>query len=209
MVRNFFILLSIVAIPLILFLMFPGGWEERLTAWLRDVPPSRWFAALVMGLLAADIFLPTPSSVLATLSGAKLGIAWGTATTWCGMTLGALMGCCLARWGGRLLVRNEEFTDMTKAKALLTAYGPLALAISRPIPMLAETLVLLAGVYQMKWRRFLPPVASANLAIALGYAVLGKSAAKQQWLPLALLLAAVVPLCIPLLLRILHSFWRD
>jgi len=209
MIRNFLILVALVAMPLVVLLMVPGGWEQRLEAWVRDTHSSGWLTALIAGLLAADIFLPTPSSVLATLAGAKLGVEWGSMTTWCGMTLGALVGFVAARCGGSLLLRNEKSKESLRAQELLSAYGPLALAISRPIPLLAEAMVLLAGFYRMSWGRFLAPVALANLALSIGYAILGKSAEEKQWLPMALLLAAVVPLFIPVLLRIGHGLRGD
>ena len=49
--------------------------EPWARSWMADAGPAG--AAMVVGLLAADVFLPIPSSVIMVLSGAAFGVWWG------------------------------------------------------------------------------------------------------------------------------------
>ena len=98
------ILLALVlAVPIIPFLLFGPSLEEQITGWLDASLSPGALAALIVGLLAADILLPVPSSVVSTFAGSALGFAAGTAASWLGMTAGALLAFVLARLFGRPL----------------------------------------------------------------------------------------------------------
>src|SRR5688572_5283038 len=92
----------ILAVPIVPFLAFGGRAEEWVRAWTLDPPAAPITAAVVVGLLATDIFLPVPSSVISTAAGWRLGWLGGTAVSWAGMSAGAVIGFALARlWGYR------------------------------------------------------------------------------------------------------------
>ena len=101
-VRPILIVCLALLVPIIPFLGFGPWLEDLVAAWLDPPPPSGVLAALVVGLLASDILLPIPSSVVSTAAGAQLGIVVAVAASWIGMTAGAAWA---SRWPGALAVR--------------------------------------------------------------------------------------------------------
>lgn len=159
-------------------------------------------AAVVVGLLATDVFLPVPSSVVATLAGYQLGVIGGTGAVWCGMTVGAVIGFALARWlGPRFVSWMTRQSDLVRTQRLTDRYGPLILVLGRGVPVLAEASVLLLGMHGLSWRRFLPPVLLSNLGLALAYAAFGELAEKYSLLPLALGVSIALPVVMVALFR--------
>lgn len=133
-----------------------------------------WIALVVIGLLAADILLPVPSSLVSTSAGALLGWTAGTAASTIGMTAGCLLAYVLGRGGGRRSVGKwvgEQ--EMARFDALFARVGPWAILIARPVPVLAECSAFLSGVNAFPAWRFTLLTAVANLAISGVYAALG------------------------------------
>jgi uncharacterized membrane protein YdjX (TVP38/TMEM64 family) len=198
-------MIVILAIPIVPFLLLGRRTEAWLAAWKQDPPPAPAVATGVIVLLATDVLLPVPSSVVATLAGYQLGAVLGTLASWAGLSLGAAGGFALARWLGPPFVR--WFTrpdDLAKAARLAEKYGPLLLVLARGVPVLAEASVLLLGMHRLSWGRFLPPVLLSNLGLALAYAVFGEVAEKNGLLPLAL----GVSIALPVLLAAAFRAWQ-
>lgn len=195
LVRWALILVLALLVPIVPFLIFGPAFEAGVRQFL-DRADSPWIlATLVTAVLATDVFLPVPSSLVSTFAGAKLGIALGTFSSWLGMTLGACGGYALARWLGRpLAVRWSRADDLANMESLVERRGPIVLVVTRALPVLAEAAVLLCGVLQLPWRRFLPAVALAHLGIALAYSCLGRFAQEQDQLLIALVASGVFPL---------------
>ena len=63
----------VLLVPVVPFLFFGGRFDEWLRGVAEDPPTVFATAMLVVGLLATDIFLPIPSSVVSTMSGWQLG----------------------------------------------------------------------------------------------------------------------------------------
>jgi uncharacterized membrane protein YdjX (TVP38/TMEM64 family) len=179
-----------IAVPLVPWILWGARLDHAVAAWLDPPPPAPLLAAAEIGVLAADILLPVPSSLVATLGGASLGLAAGTACGWLGMTLGSLAGWLLGRVaGGRSLAGIDS-----SARAALAArerrFGPLVVVLTRPLPILAEAAAILAGATGMPWRAFLAAAAPANLAIAFAWSLagtLGREADSLQWVAVAAL----------------------
>lgn len=191
----------VLAIPILPFLGFGASAESRIADWLDTSLSPGVAAALVIGLLAADIFLPVPSSVVSTFAGKMLGFWAGTAASWCGMTIGVVLAFGLVRMFGRPLARwlsSEE--ALVRMDALADRYGVPILVVMRPIPGLAEASVLLMGLMRLSWWRFLIAVGFSNLGIAAVYAAFGN----RVRLPIALAASVVIPLVIAVLAR---WFW--
>lgn len=187
-------MIVVLAIPIVPFLLFGERVEPWLAAW-RDDPPTRpVVAAAVVLLLATDVFLPIPSSVVSTLAGSQLGTWGGTVATWLGMSLGAVIGFAVARqFGPRMVGWLTRPDDLRRTATLVDRFGPLLLVFGRGVPVLAEATVLLFGMHGLSWRRFLPPVLLANLGLALAYSLFGELAERYHSLPLALAVAIALP----------------
>jgi uncharacterized membrane protein YdjX (TVP38/TMEM64 family) len=151
----------------------------------------------VCGVLAADLLLPVPSSMVSTLAGSELGVVGGTSASWVGMSAGAVVGFGLARRYGRPLAeRLAAADDLARLDRLAARAGPALVVLTRAVPVLAEASVLLLGVNRLAWRRFLPALLASNLGIALAYAAFGEAAGEQEWLPIALGISAAAPLAV-------------
>ncbi|MEX2175511.1 MAG: VTT domain-containing protein [Pirellulaceae bacterium] len=187
-------MIVILAVPIVPFLLFGAEVDAWLDAWRHD--PHAWprVAAVVVVLLATDVFLPIPSSLVCTLAGSQLGIWGGTAAAWLGMSAGATIGFAIARrFGTRLVGWMTRPSDLVRAGHLVDRYGPLLLVVGRGVPVMAEATVLLFASHGLSWRRFLPPVLLSNLGLALAYSLFGELAQQYHSLPLALAVAVALP----------------
>lgn len=195
-------MIVVLAIPIVPFLLLGEDWQTRIGEWGKSGDSQAWTAAAIVGLLASDIFLPIPSSVLCTAAGWQLGVWLGTVVSWLGLSLGAVLGFALARWIGQPLVRWLTTPDQLQRSAeLIQRLGPWLLVVGRGIPVVAEASVLFVGLHQMTWRTFLPPVLLSNLGLAVAYAAFGKFAEQMQWLPLAMGVSIALPVLMAAALR--------
>lgn len=188
--------------PVVPFLLIGDWTEERVERWLDDTVSPGTTAGIVVGVLASDILLPVPSSFVSTLAGSRLGVAVGAGVIWLGMTAGAMLGFALARALGRPLAQRFSSTaDLARMEGLAARGGPAVLALTRPLPVLAEASVLLLGALGLSWRQFLPMLFLANLGLAAAYAALGYWAHEQGNLPVALAASMVVPVLATVIAR--------
>jgi len=189
------------AVPILPFLIFGDSAESQISRWLDLSESPGTAAALVIGLLAGDIFLPVPSSLVNTFAGKALGFWLGTAASWCGMTVGASLAYWLVRCLGRPLARrlsSEE--ELARMDVLADRHGIAILILARPVPVLAEASVLVMGTMQIGWWRFFAAVGLSNFGIAAAYAILGD----RVQLPIAVAAAFAVPLLVAAVAR---WFW--
>ena len=194
----------VLLVPIIPFLSFGDSLEAQVEGWFDDSLSPQATAAIVVALLASDILLPIPSSFVSTLAGARLGFWRATIVVWLGMTLGATIGFALARaFGKPLAQRFSSADDLRRMESLAEERGPAVLALTRPLPVLAEASVLLLGAVGVPWHRFLPVVTLANLGLATAYAGLGHYAGQEG--NLAVVLAASIAL--PLLATTATRYW--
>lgn len=174
-----------------------------LVTWLQMpllTDPSPWMegggllAAVVgAGLLVADVLLPVPSSLVMTLHGALFGVLPGAALSVAGGLGAALLGFAIGRRGGALLARVASPEAQARADALLARYGPFAIVLSRPIPIVAETVAVMAGASRaLSWPVVALSAAAGLAPIALVYAMTGAWAAGFANMALATVLVVLV-----------------
>lgn len=146
--------------------------------------PSPWMgdatvavAALGVGLLVADVLVPVPSSLVMVAHGALFGAAVGTLLSLLGGVLAAALGFWLGRRGGPLLDRVMGPEERARGDRLLARHGGMAVVLSRPLPILAETVSILAGTSPMRWSKLLLAATLGILPPSVLYALAGASAA--------------------------------
>lgn len=131
-------------------------------------------AFILMLLLASDIFLPVPSSLLSTASGALFGILPGTFWSWLGMNVGCAIAYAVGiKLGAPVLRRFSGAESMVRAQELIRRYGYWGLVLARPVPVLAETTAIIAGMGRMPLRLFVPAATLSNLGISFAYSTAG------------------------------------
>ncbi len=184
----------VLLVPVLPFLLFGPQMESWVERWMASPQSSLVAALAVVGLLSTDIFLPIPSSLVSTLGGWKLGVLAGTLASFVGLSIGAAVGFALAkRWGRPFAARLTRAEELERMQRIAQKYGPAVLVLTRAVPVLAEASVLLMGIHNLSWRRFLPPVLLSNLGVAVAYSAFGKLAEQYGWLPLALGVAIALP----------------
>jgi uncharacterized membrane protein YdjX (TVP38/TMEM64 family) len=130
-----------------------------------------------VGLLVADVVLPVPSSVVMIAHGALFEIVLGSLLSLLGGLGATLLAFSLGRRSRALLQPVIAPEHERHANALLTRYGPLAIVVTRPVPMVAETVAILAGRSTLSWHKAALAGAVGGLAPAILYGVAGAVAA--------------------------------
>ena len=132
---------------------------------IGELPGERWlvatshdalrFGATGALLLAGDVLLPIPSSVIGALLGGRLGF-------WSGFAFG-LLGLCAGHAVGYGLGRlaPARFTS-----DLPTAPSISLVLLSRPVPVLAEAVAIAAGATRMSFARYAAAAGIGNAAYA-------------------------------------------
>ncbi|MFM9961113.1 MAG: TVP38/TMEM64 family protein [Planctomycetaceae bacterium] len=195
-------LVVLFAIPILPFVWLGESFEAGLISVLHEPSSPSVVMGWVIGLLAADMFLPVPSSAVITYAGGVLGVVAGTLTSWIGLSLGAVGGFGLARLFGESIARRfSESEDIARMSRFTQQYGATALVLTRALPILAEACVLMLGAGRLSWRHFLPPMLVSNLLLSLTYAACGAYFQSSEAFPLAIIASGAVPLIAALIIR--------
>jgi len=165
--------------------------EPMVTAWLNA--PGVGSAALIIALLVLDVFLPVPSSVVMVLSGAVFGVLWGALFALIGSVVGQWVGFEMVRRFGRgaasRVAGDRELRDVNR---FFEQYGAAAVIATRPLPIVMETMSLVAGLSKMSRQVFLSAALVGTVPIVLVYAYAGAvSRQAGSWVPAIVMLVAI------------------
>jgi len=191
--RMFWLVVALFAAILVPFFLF-GDYFEALAALAVEHRLSVTLAVVVIGgLLALDVFLPVPSSVVSAAAGALLGFFWGAAVVWAGMTVSCVLGYLVGARSVSLTRRLVGEVSLARAAGAARRHGLVALALCRPVPVLAEASVVVAGATRVRPGRFLFVCAWSNLGVAVVYAGIGAWSVSVNSFLLAFLGAMAFP----------------
>ena len=137
-------------------------------------------ASLGVGLLIADVLLPVPSSLVMVAHGALFGVWVGTLLSLVGSVGAAMFGFAIGRRGGKFLNRMVTPAEQARANQLLVRWGALAIIVTRPIPVLAETVAIMSGTSSLRWSTVVLASIAGSLPPALLYALTGAAVASFQ-----------------------------
>lgn len=180
--------LSLFIVPFLLF----GQSIEAFAKSQFDGRLNDGAAMLLAGtLLAADPVLPTPSSIVATLLAAKVGFVPAAIVNALALSLACIFGYWLGRGGSRtfsLLGRRlpAGFANWVQK------YGLVAVLLCRPVPVLAEASLILAGAANHKPGRLLAWCCVTQTALGTAYAYSGSGWGEGRWDDVALFTGAVL-----------------
>lgn len=146
--------------------------------WLEHAGVLAGFAGVC--LLVADVALPVPSSLVMIAHGALFGVVIGTLLSLVGSTGAALAGFAIGRRSGPLLARLVPVEELVQADCLLIRWGVLAIIVTRPVPLLAETTAIVVGTSRLGWGRATLAALAGSLPGALLYALTGAGTARFQ-----------------------------
>ncbi len=196
-------LLGLIALPLVFLFDLENLFLEWMSPETSQIPPGQlgWLAFV---LLAADIFLPVPSSGVATVAGALLGIFPAILICFLGMTMSVVIGYWSARFLGiPFAKRLAKASDLEPIHEWFNHYGFPVLILLRGIPVIGEASVLVSGAYRLSFPRVLLSTSLANLALVSVYVLLGHFAGESEWLTTAVLVAVIAPLFALFYVRVL------
>ncbi|HLI12529.1 MAG TPA: TVP38/TMEM64 family protein [Alphaproteobacteria bacterium] len=174
-------------------------------AWLGDLSVAAvearvralgaWGVLVSIGLMVAHSFLPFPAEVVALANGMLYGPLWGSAVTWTGAMLGALVAFGLTRLLGRPFVALMlPATQRQRLDEWTRHYGAGLIFVARLVPVIAFNLInYAAGLTRVSWWAFIWSTGLGILPLTILMAVLGDRIETIGWpLWLALLAAGIV-----------------
>ena len=154
-----------------------GANLEEYVSHLNDQPD--WLIALIGAtLLLSDVFLPVPSSVVMLALGAHLGVVWGTIAGSLGGLCATLIAFGIGRINKRRVDRWVGEEETMRSHRMLERWGPVAMILSRPLPILAESTAFVAGTTTMRWGTAVWSTAVAIVPVSLLYSCTGAGIAK-------------------------------
>lgn len=145
---------------------------------------------LAIGLLVADVFLPIPSSLIMIANGALFGTLGGGLLSVLGGTGAALTGYWVGRMGQKAAQKWVKPSELERGERFFNRWGLFSVILSRPIPLISETVAVVAGLCKMRFGTMLIGSIAGNIPAAFIYAWAGANLRQD---PLGLIpLAAVL-----------------
>ncbi len=130
-----------------------------------------------IGLIVLDVFLPIPASLIMIVNGALFGVILGTIISLIGGVGAAITGFLLGKqsqhWGIERFVPEAQWRA---AREMFMQWGMVAVIATRPVPLISETMVIVAGASGMSYKQLLIASFAGYLPIAVLYAVTGSMA---------------------------------
>lgn len=136
-------------------------------------------AVIGVGLLSLDVLVPVPSSLVMIAHGALFGLWAGAGLSLLGGAAATLVGYLAGRLVRDPVRRLTHPRLRARAERLLGRWGWLAVLATRPVPVLAETVAVLAGATGLRRPGVLAAGVLGNLVPALAYAWAGAEAARD------------------------------
>lgn len=161
------------------WLVWGGSWEEQFTLagsvnWLEGAGPWAWAAGIA--LLAGDLILPVPGTVVISALGLIYGVMLGGTIAAVGLMTAGLFGYGLGRLFGEQFARRWlGDRDYAKGKLLFAAGGGWVVALSRALPILPEVISCTAGLVRMPFKRFLVSLGCGSVPMGFLFAAIGQA----------------------------------
>lgn len=169
--------LIISTLVLATWLLWGGKWEtwftlEGTVTWIEDTGPWAWAAGIA--LLAADVILPVPGTVVMSALGWVYGIFTGGLIAAAGSMTAGICGYGIGRLIGEKTARRIlGDLDFEKGRLLFARGGGWMVALSRALPILPEALSCTAGLVRMPFGRFMLSLACGSIPVGFLFAWIG------------------------------------
>lgn len=145
--------------------------EESPDFWMAQ---EKWVAALAgIGLLVADVVTPVPSSIIMFVNGVLFGVILGSLLSILGGLGATLTGHWIGTKGEAAGKRWMGEMALDRARTFFQKHGLIALIVSRPIPILAEAISIIAGISGMPRKQLIPGTILGLIPAAVLYAIAG------------------------------------
>jgi len=165
---------GIMAILCVCFWLFGACLETWTQQVIQASGQHPWTTGLILAmLLASDILLPVPSSMISVACGLSLGLVGGTCASFAGMMLSAIIGYFMGRAASGPACRMIGLDEADQMKRFYARFGVWIILIVRPVPMLSETAMLVSGLARQPFLRVMTAAGVGNLLVSAGYAAMG------------------------------------
>lgn len=116
------------------------------------VLPSYMLMVGSVSLLGLDIFLPVPGSLIMVGNGSYFGFVTGASLSLLGAIISTFLGYFLGKKGNvyQKILSNDEIDN---AQKYIQKYGALIIIVTRPIPLLSESICVMAGVTKIPFKK--------------------------------------------------------
>lgn len=150
--RYIYIFIFICVFTILIFILFEasGFTFETLLAGNQS---KSWLALVSVLLLAVDVVLPIPSSVIMVSNGVLFNFLPGGLLSVTGGLLSSSIGYFVGRKANNLVKKFTSSFQQEQAKAFLEKYGAMAMIASRPIPVLAESVSIMSGTLNWSFKK--------------------------------------------------------
>ncbi|MBO6527960.1 VTT domain-containing protein [Erythrobacter sp.] len=179
--------LSLFIIP---FVLFGKQIETSWGAFFRSNSNDTIVAFVAGLLLAGDPVLPTPSSVIATLLATRIGFWPAALVNGLALSAACLIGYAIG-WGGGGALSQRGISLPAEFVAWVQRYGLVAVLLCRPVPVLAEASLILAGAARHEPVKLLVWCCATQLILGLAYAFAGSGWGNDRWDSTAILAGSV------------------
>jgi len=172
--RTLVLLAGVLLAIIVPFLLFGEAIDAWTASLIHEADAHPWVTgtALVL-LLASDIVLPVPSSLVSTACGLTLGFAGGACASFVGMSLSVAAGYALGRSASAAARRMIGQRESDLLAAFHRRHGVWMLLALRPVPVLAEASVLFSGIVRQPAAGVAAATALGNAGVSLVYAAVG------------------------------------
>ncbi len=185
--------LALAALVLGTWMIWGGGWDRHFSfsgsvRWLEGAGPWAWLAGIL--LLAGDLVLPVPGTVVISALGFIYGTMLGGAVAAVGLMVAGLLGYAAGRWFGQRFARRWlGDRDYERGRRLFENGGGWVVALSRALPILPEVVSCTAGLVGMPFWRFVVSLACGSVPMGFIFAAIGRSGREAPGWALGLSLA--------------------
>jgi uncharacterized membrane protein YdjX (TVP38/TMEM64 family) len=195
--------LIVIAPVLIIHLTMPYIFSAAgISNLLSNAQDYAWIAAI--GLLAADIILPLPSSSIM----ASMGILYGPILGGLISSIGTIVAGLIAYWISRIAglsamrLMGAEKT-LEAGQEMFSDIGGWFVVVSRWLPIIAEVVSCVAGLSRMPFKLYFLALVAGCLPLGFTYSVLGYAGSNRP--VLTVVLVAFVPIALWLLFKALSQ----
>ena len=187
--------IGLVILLLLPFLLWGRGVEDLFTidgtiSWLRGF--GGWGIAVAVLLLASDILLPIPATLVMTALGMLYGPVVGGLIGAGGSFLGGMIAFLACAKLGRPAARHfVSAAELVRGETLFERWGAWIIVLSRWLPIIPEAVSCMAGIVSMPRRLFTGALACGVIPPAFTFAIVGHLGVERP--ALTFLLSAFLP----------------
>lgn len=182
---------AVIATKILVENVFGIEMAPLVAGWIEE--PGTGTALIIVALLLFDLFVPVPSSLVMVSSGALFGTVIGASLSFAGSLGCSIAGFELARRVGRgAAVRAVGEEALRRLERTFDRGGAGAVFITRPLPIVKETMSLLAGLSQMRRPTFIGAAVAGSIPEAALYTYAGASSREMgNLMPAVLIVMAL------------------